>query len=41
MEIEVSNYGDLCEVLNLLEISEGDVCLKSLPELKEELKSRS
>ena len=41
MEIEVSNYGDLCEVLNLLEISEGDICLKSLPELKEELKNRS
>lgn len=41
MEIEVSNYDDLCEVLNLLKISEGSICLKSLPELKEELKSRS
>ncbi len=41
MEIEVSNYDDLCEVLNLLGISEGEICLKSLPELKEELKNRS
>ena len=40
MEIEVSHYDDLCEVLDLLEISKDNVCLKSLPELKEELESR-
>lgn len=40
MEIEVSHYDDLCEVLDLLEISKNNVCLKSLPELKEELESR-
>ncbi|WP_313962500.1 CYTH domain-containing protein, partial [uncultured Parvimonas sp.] len=40
IEIEVSNYEDLCEVLKLLNISEDKICLKSLPELKEELESR-
>lgn len=40
MEIEVSNYDDLYDVLDLLEISRSCISLKSLKQLQEELKGR-